>query len=91
MLSGAVLCGPQERPGPRLLIATSAAEEGLDVAACAFVVRYNPPATGVSLAQSAGRARQQDARFHVLLQVRLGVLDQGRGFHARAAMYSLEE
>ncbi|PNH08569.1 Protein Dicer [Tetrabaena socialis] len=44
-------------PGRKVLVATSAAEEGLDVPSCEFVVRYNAAATGIQLLQSRGRAR----------------------------------
>lgn len=59
---------PQEA-GRKVLVATSAAEEGLDVPSCEFVVRYNAAATGIQLLQSRGRARQRVAEFCAILQV----------------------
>eukprot|EP00798_Chlamydomonas_sp_ICE-L_P010611 gene10611-12282_t len=56
-------------PGRRLLVSTSAAEEGLDVPSCKFVVRYNAPQTGVQRVQSRGRVRAlENAEFVVIVQ-----------------------
>ncbi|GLI64807.1 hypothetical protein VaNZ11_008214 [Volvox africanus] len=57
-----------KEPGRKVLVATSAAEEGLDVPSCEFVVRYNAAATGIQLLQSRGRARQRVSEFCVILQ-----------------------
>ncbi|GIL92080.1 hypothetical protein Vretifemale_19562 [Volvox reticuliferus] len=57
-----------KEPGRKVLVATSAAEEGLDVPSCEFVVRYNAAATGIQLLQSRGRARQRAAEFCAILQ-----------------------
>ncbi|KAG2441174.1 hypothetical protein HXX76_004026 [Chlamydomonas incerta] len=45
------------RPRCKVLVSTSAAEEGLDVPSCSWVLRYNAAATGIQLLQSRGRAR----------------------------------
>ena len=54
----------------KVLVSTSAAEEGLDVPSCSWVVRYNAAATGIQLLQSRGRARLATAAaaFVSLLQ-----------------------
>lgn len=52
------------REGSRnLCIATSVAEEGLDVQAVNIVIRYDDPKQVVSYLQSRGRARQKDSRI----------------------------
>ncbi|KXZ47850.1 hypothetical protein GPECTOR_32g462 [Gonium pectorale] len=55
-------------PGRKVLVATSAAEEGLDVPSCEFVVRYNAAITGIQLLQSRGRARMRVSQFVCILQ-----------------------
>jgi ERCC4-related helicase len=50
-------------PGRHLLLATSAAEEGLDLPACQAVVRFSVAASGIQRAQSRGRARQRASRY----------------------------
>ena len=49
-----------------LLICTNAAEEGMDVPAANFVMRFDNLQTAVSLVQGRGRARQEASRFVVL-------------------------
>ena len=51
-----------------VLLATSVAEEGMDVPAANCVVRFDEVQTPVSLVQSRGRARQAHSSF-VLLKV----------------------
>ncbi|GIL61905.1 hypothetical protein Vafri_16281 [Volvox africanus] len=63
-----LVVGIFREPGRKVLVATSAAEEGLDVPSCEFVVRYNAAATGIQLLQSRGRARQRAAEFCAILQ-----------------------
>lgn len=46
------------KPGTKVLVATSAAEEGLDIVNCEFVVRYSMPKTGIQRVQSKGRSRK---------------------------------
>jgi ERCC4-related helicase len=50
-------------PGRRLLVATSAAEEGIDVQACELVVRYSAAATGIQRVQSRGRGRKPGGKY----------------------------
>ncbi|CAD7698018.1 unnamed protein product [Ostreobium quekettii] len=54
--------------GECLLLATSAAEEGIDVASCELVVRYTVSQTGTERVQSRGRARKQGARFYNIVE-----------------------
>ncbi|PSC75205.1 Hef nuclease isoform B [Micractinium conductrix] len=50
-----------------LLVATSAAEEGIDVPSCELVVRYSVAMTGKERLQSQGRARQAGGEYLTLL------------------------
>ncbi|MEW5312918.1 MAG: hypothetical protein WDW38_004516 [Sanguina aurantia] len=54
--------------GCNLLVATTAAEEGLDVPTCEFVVRFHAAATGIQRVQSRGRTRMLGAKFLCILQ-----------------------
>lgn len=49
-----------------LLIATSVAEEGIDVQACGCVIRWDVPQNMVSWLQSRGRARRKRSTFLVM-------------------------
>lgn len=50
-----------------LLIATSVAEEGIDVPACNLVICFDPPANVKSFIQRRGRARMGNSRIILLL------------------------
>ncbi|EFN55105.1 hypothetical protein CHLNCDRAFT_135022 [Chlorella variabilis] len=54
--------------GQHLLIATAAAEEGLNIPACQFVIRFNATQTGRELLQSKGRIRTQDGVYFELVE-----------------------
>ena len=49
-----------------LLIATSVAEEGMDIRTCNVVIRFDPIQTPVSFVQSRGRARLENSEFVLL-------------------------
>ncbi|KAF9913598.1 Dicer-like protein 1 [Lobosporangium transversale] len=49
-----------------LLVATSVAEEGLDIQPCNFVVRFDPAPNIISYIQSRGRARKKNSRYIVM-------------------------
>ncbi|CAI5473876.1 unnamed protein product [Closterium sp. Yama58-4] len=51
-----------------VLVATSAAEEGMDIPACHTVIRFDRILTVRSMLQSRGRARKPGAHFRVLVQ-----------------------
>lgn len=51
-----------------VVISTSVAEEGLDVAQCQLVLRYDLPSTALAFVQSRGRARAQASSFVLLLE-----------------------
>jgi len=46
-----------------ICVATSVAEEGIDIQAVNLVIRYDDPKQFVSFLQSRGRARQKDSKF----------------------------
>lgn len=52
-----------KNPGEKLLVATNAAEEGINVMTCQLVVRYSVTETGIERIQSRGRARREGARY----------------------------
>ncbi|KAI1304584.1 Dicer-like protein 1 [Mortierella claussenii] len=52
-----------------LLVATSVAEEGLDIQPCNFVVRFDPVTTIISYIQSRGRARKKNSRYIVMQEL----------------------
>lgn len=63
-----------------VLIATSVAEEGMDIPAANCVIRFDAILTPVSLVQSRGRARQEDSTFVVMAEAKdrsCAVLQEG--------------
>lgn len=57
-----------QSPGRHILVATRAAEEGMNVTTCAFVVRYSVTETGTERIQSRGRTRIQGGKFVNILE-----------------------
>ncbi|KAK0566484.1 Dicer-like protein 1 [Tilletia horrida] len=53
----------------QLLIATSVVEEGLDVPACNFVIRFDLPETPIQMIQSRGRARQEGSAMYLMCDI----------------------
>mmetsp|Transcript_39939 Transcript_39939/g.128058 ORF Transcript_39939/g.128058 Transcript_39939/m.128058 type:complete len:609 (-) Transcript_39939:93-1919(-) len=49
-----------------VLVATSVAEEGIDIQPCSHVLRLEPPSSVIKLIQSRGRARFQGSYYDVL-------------------------
>ncbi|KAH7031264.1 uncharacterized protein B0I36DRAFT_289245 [Microdochium trichocladiopsis] len=62
-----------------VLVATSVAEEGLDIPDCNMVVRFDPCSTMIQYVQSRGRARQAQSRLYHLVQA---------GHHGHRALLS---
>lgn len=50
----------------QIVVATSVAEEGVDIPECQLVVCLNPPTTLKAMVQMRGRARKKDSYFVVL-------------------------
>ncbi len=51
-----------------VLVATSVAEEGLDLTHCRLVARYDLPATPLEFIQSRGRARARNSRIVLMVE-----------------------
>lgn len=51
-----------------MLVATSVAEEGLDLTHCRLVARYDLPATPLEFIQSRGRARARNSRMVLMVE-----------------------
>lgn len=60
----------------KVVICTSAAEEGLDFQACNIVVRYDYVTSMVAMIQTRGRARRMDSRYLVLGDQAQGSVDK---------------
>ncbi|XP_061175548.1 antiviral innate immune response receptor RIG-I-like isoform X1 [Saccostrea echinata] len=50
----------------KIIVATTIAEEGLDIKECNLVVRYDYAGNPISLVQARGRGRAENSRFYVL-------------------------
>ena len=62
--------------GRRLLVATTAAEEGIDCPGCEFVVRFSAPASGIQRIQSKGRGRKLGSVFfNIVLKTTVDSMD----------------
>ncbi|XP_070555049.1 ATP-dependent RNA helicase DHX58-like [Ptychodera flava] len=60
----------------KLIIATSVAEEGLDIPECHMVIRYNYATNEISMRQSRGRARAQHSTEHFIGDSELAIKDK---------------
>ncbi|KAG7269109.1 hypothetical protein CRUP_008410 [Coryphaenoides rupestris] len=59
-----------------LLIATTVAEEGLDIPACNFVIRYGLVTNEISMIQAQGRARAKDSSYTLVEVLGSGVVEK---------------
>ncbi|XP_069791457.1 interferon-induced helicase C domain-containing protein 1 isoform X2 [Narcine bancroftii] len=59
-----------------LLIATTVAEEGLDIKECNFVIRYGLVTNEIAMVQARGRARCDDSTYALVAHEGSGVLER---------------
>lgn len=69
-----------------VIIATSVAEEGLDIQMCSLVVRYDFVTNEIAMVQSRGRGRSENSIYVVLASENSNTLKKEEGNRIREAM-----
>ncbi|XP_038044516.1 interferon-induced helicase C domain-containing protein 1-like [Patiria miniata] len=77
----AVLESFKREDGCNVLVATDIAQEGLDMPACNFVIRYNFVSNEIGTVQSKGRARAEGSQCFLIVES--GSLNQKREYDNR--------
>uniref|UniRef100_K1QX86 RNA helicase n=1 Tax=Magallana gigas TaxID=29159 RepID=K1QX86_MAGGI len=70
----------------KVIIATSVAEEGLDILKCSLVVRYDHVTNEIAMVQSRGRGRSENSIYVVLASENSKTLKREEGNRIREAM-----
>ncbi len=60
----------------KIIVATSVAEEGLDIQQCNTVIRYNYISNEIGRVQAQGRSRARDGMFYLVVSEELGLADR---------------
>ncbi|XP_064604093.1 ATP-dependent RNA helicase DHX58-like [Liolophura sinensis] len=68
----------------KILIATSVAEEGLDIQKCNLVIRYDYTTNEIAMVQARGRARAENSRY-------ISVVTEGRGIAEKEQLNMMRE
>ena len=53
-----------------IIVATTVAEEGLDIKDCSYVIRYGMKGNEISTVQARGRVRAKDGQFSVVVSAK---------------------
>ncbi|KAL0407818.1 UNVERIFIED_CONTAM: Endoribonuclease Dicer3a [Sesamum radiatum] len=74
-----------------LLFSTDVVEEGIHVAKCSSVIRFDLPKTVRSYVQSRGRARQKDSQYIIMLESFQTIIGpEARNFHVAKQLVCLD-